>query len=277
MPVIAMTQEMGSLARDVAQELAADMQLNDLRHEVLEHVADKMHVPQSLISRLREGKAGLVERFTTDADSLAVYTAEEVFSQAERGNVVIRGWGATCLLRAVPHVPCVRITRPLQKRVEWLMEHLQTDDAAFAGAEIHRSDTAHAARMHQLFGVTWGDPVLYDLVINADRVSVASCVAQIRALCGRPEFNETVQSRAMLTRLAMEARVRSALKANAQTRAVNVTIEAQPGQVVLSGIVLNEAERSAAAGVAAQVAGVSGVDNQLRLMAGSKLFTSAKY
>jgi cytidylate kinase len=277
MPVIAMTQEMGSLAQDVSEAVAGSMQLNVLRHEVLEHVADKMHVPQSLISRLREGKAGLVERLKTDADSVALYTAEEVFAQAERGNVVIRGWGATCLLRQVPHVVCVRVTRSLAKRVEWLMEHLQTDDADFARAEIERSDTAHATRMNQQFGVTWGDPVLYDVVLNTDRLTIDSCVEQIRQLGNRPEFAETVHSRAMLTRLALEARIRSSLKANPSTSAVNVTIEAQPTQVVLRGIVLNESERAAAEAVAAAVPGVSKVDNQLRLMAGSKLFTSAKY
>ena len=87
-----------------------------------------MHVPKSLIGRLREGKAGLVERLTADQRSVALYTAEELFALAARGNVVLRGWGATCLLRPVPHVVCVRITRSLDKRVEWLMGHLETDD-----------------------------------------------------------------------------------------------------------------------------------------------------
>jgi cytidylate kinase len=40
--------------------------------------------------------------------------------------------------------------------------------------------------MHAQFGVTWGDPLLYDLVLNTDRISVDSCVAQIRALAERP-------------------------------------------------------------------------------------------
>ena len=31
-----------------------------------------------------------------------------------------------------------------------------------------------------------GDPLLYDLVLNTDRVSVESCVAQIQQLAGRP-------------------------------------------------------------------------------------------
>jgi len=276
MPVIALTHEMGSLAQDVTDRLAHDLHLAIMRHEVVEHVASKMHVPRSLINRLREGKAGTFERLTADREGMAVYTAEEVLELAAQGNVVLRGWGATCLLRPVPHVLCVRITRPLPKRVEWLLAELDTDDADFAEAEIRRSDHAHAARMHEQFGVTWGDPLLYDLVLNTERISVESCVEQIRALLGRPEFAETEQSRALLKGMALQARIRSALKANDATHAVSITIESVDSGVTLRGIVLKAPERSAAEQVAAGVPGVTSVDNQLRVMSSSRLFSSSK-
>ena len=111
MPVIALTQEMGSLAKDVALRLAQAGGLGVLRNEVVENVAGRMQVAPSLIRRLREGKAGMVERLGIDSREVALYTAEEVFAQAERGNVVLRGWGATCLLRPVQHVLRVRVTR----------------------------------------------------------------------------------------------------------------------------------------------------------------------
>jgi len=276
MPVIAMTQEMGSLAKEVALQLAQSMNLAVMRHEVIEHVAEKMQVPKSLIGRLRGGKAGLVERLTTDRRSLALYSAEELFALADRGNVVLRGWGATVLLRPVPHVVCVRVTRSLAKRVEWLMGRLETDDAEFAEAEVRRSDDAHASRMHDQFGVTWGDPVLYDLVLNTDRLSVDSCVEQIRLLASRPEFAETPESHALLDNLTLEARVRVALKDHPATREISITIEAANGRVVLRGIVLNADERSRTETVAAGVPGVAGVDNQLRLMTSSRRFASSK-
>jgi hypothetical protein len=199
-----------------------------------------------------------------------------LFALADRGDVVLRGWGATCLLRPVPHVVCVRVTRSLRKRVEWLMGHLETDDAEFAEAEVRRSDHAHASRMHDQFGVTWGDPVLYDVVLNTDRVSVESCVEQIRLLVQRPEFAETAESRALLANMALEARVRVALKDHAATRDINVTIDANQGQVTLRGIVLNAEERTHTESVATGVPGVAGVDNQLRLMTSSRLFASSK-
>jgi cytidylate kinase len=276
MPVIAMTQEMGSLAKDVALELAATMNLAVMRHEVVDHVADKMHVSTSLINRLREGKAGLIERATTDADRVALYSAEEVFELANKGNVVLRGWGATCLLRPVPHVVTVRITRSVNKRVEWLMNHLETDDREFAENEIRRSDNAHAARMHRQFGVTWGDPVLYDVVLNTDRLSVHSCVEQIRQLTTRPEFQESESSRQLLANLALSARVRAALKAGESTQDVNITIDAQKGRVILSGIVVNGHEQAEVEKVTAQVPGVTGVENRLRLMKPTRTFTYSK-
>jgi osmotically-inducible protein OsmY len=272
-----MTQEMGSLAKDVGLLLAQSLNLEMMRHEVVEHLSEKMEMPKSVIRRLREGKAGLVERLTTDSQKLAVYTAEEVFAQANRGNVVLRGWGATCLLRPVPHVVCVRITRSLDKRIEWLMANLETDDCEFAESELRRSDAAHAARMHRQFGVTWGDPLLYDMVLNTDRISVEGCVEQISRLAARPEFQETEASRAMLADMTLEARIRAALKDNAATGGVHVTIEPRDGHVVLRGIVVNAEERNESERAAAMVAGVASVDNQLRVMSTSRRFTSAKY
>ena len=275
MTVIALTEEMGSLATDVADQLAADLGLAVMRHEVIDNVSTRMHVPTSLINRLREGKAGTLERLRADKASLAVYMTEEVLEVAARGDVVLRGWGATCLLRTVPHVVCVRVTRPFAQRVAWLREQLGADDIAFVEEEIRRSDRAHAARMQAQFGVTWGDPLLYDLVLNTDRLSVETCARQIAALAQRPEFAETDASRAMLQNMALDARVRSALRADAATRDIDVTVVSDAGQIVLAGIVLDPDEMPAAERVARAVAGVAAVDNQLKVMARSRKFPSA--
>jgi len=275
MTVIALTEEMGSLATDVADQLAADLGLAVMRHEVIDNVSTRMHVPTSLINRLREGKAGTLERLRADKASLAVYMTEEVLEVAARGDVVLRGWGATCLLRTVPHVVCVRVTRPFAQRVAWLREQLGADDIAFVEEEIRRSDRAHAARMHAQFGVTWGDPLLYDLVLNTDRLSVETCARQIAALAQRPEFAETDASRAMLQNMALDARVRAALRADAATRDIDVTVVSDAGRIVLTGIVLDADEMPAAERVARSVAGVAAVDNQLKVMARSRQFPSA--
>jgi cytidylate kinase len=276
MAVIALTQGMGSLAQDVAEKLAEDLGLSTLQHEVAERVADKMHVSKSLINRLRSGKAGLIEGLRTDRHALAVYTAEEVLDAAARGNVVIRGWGATQLLRAVPHIPCIRIMRPFDKRVDWLMKELGTDDRHLAESEIRRSDHANATRMHDQFGVHWGDPVLFDMVLNTERLSVETCAEQIKGLLQRPEFAETDASRSLLQGMALSAHVRAALSAHDETHAVDITIESVNGCVSLRGIVANDAEKAAAVHVATGVAGVISIDNQLHAITDAKHFPTSR-
>lgn len=276
MPVVALTQGMGSLAQDVAEQLAKDLGLATLQHEVAARVADRMHVPKSLINRLRAGKAGALERWRADTESIAVYTAEQVLDAAARGNVVLRGWGATQLLRAVPHVPCIRIMRPLEQRVQWLMTELDTDDRSMAEHEIKRSDEANAARMHEQFGVNWGDPVLFDLVINMDRITVDSAVQQIKALLARPEFAETEASRALLAGLALSARVRAALRGDERTHEIIIGIDSAGGVVKLTGILVNDTEKKLVEEVCAAVQGVATVDNQLNVMKTPKIFTSSK-
>jgi osmotically-inducible protein OsmY len=70
--------------------------------------------------------------------------------------------------------------------------------------------------------------------------------------------------------------VRAALRAHEATSEVDITIAGSGSTVVLQGIVLHASERDAAAEVTAAVPGVGSVDNQLRVMATSRLFTSSK-
>ena len=86
----------------------------------------------------------------------------------------------------------------------------------------------------------------------------------------------TSSAAALLKSMALQAHIRSALKANEATHAVSITIESVDGHVTLRGIVLKAPERSAAEQVAAGVPGVASVDNQLRVMNSSRLFTSSK-
>jgi cytidylate kinase len=264
MPVIAMTMEVGTRGSEVAAGLAQALGLASVGHELAERVADKMHVKKSLLQRLREGKASMLERISTSQTEVAVFTAEEVYAVARAGNVVIRGWGSTLLLRPVPHIPCVRVCAPMEARVKSLMQRLDTDDEEFIAEEIRRSDEAHAAAMKTRFHVTWGDPLLYDLTLNTERVSIPSCIEQVIALMRRPEFQETPESQARLANLALEAQVRAAFLSHPPTEHVDVTVVADSGRITLRGMVQDDAERKAATEVVHKVPGVQHVHSELR-------------
>ena len=127
MPIVAITREMGSLGKDVAQGVADGLGLPVIYHEVIDQLGDRMRVRKSHVIRLLDGSAGLAERLSADKTSLAVFTADEIFGLAARGKgAVIRGWGATHLLREVPHAVCVRVCAPFEVRKQRMMQRLST-------------------------------------------------------------------------------------------------------------------------------------------------------
>ncbi len=270
MPVIAMTREMGSLGRDVAEGLAKELELKLVYHEIVDGVAEKMRMPQSAVLRCLQGKANLLERLRFDMNGLSLYTAEEVLELAIQGNLMIRGWGATYLLRPVSHVVCVRLCAPIELRARRIMERMGIEDPAVALEEVRRNDAAHGNAMQRRFGMNWEDPVHYDAVLNTGRFSVENCIDQIKELLRLPALQETPQSRAKLANLALSAHVSAALKNNPETSHVRVSVEiednAQAGQLVLRGIVLHDDEKRLVEALAARVPGVRSVENQLSLM-----------
>jgi cytidylate kinase len=268
MSVIAMTQEMATLGKDVALGVAEKLGLQLVRHEVGDMVAGRMQVKKGLIRRIREGKASRIEKWTADEKTISIFTAEEVFDLAVKGNVLIRGWGATLLLRSVPHIPCIRVCAPLEVRVKRLMERLETDDEDLARHEIEIDDAARAARMGEHFNVTWGDPTLYDLTLNTERVSIAACVDQVVKLAQSPGFQETAQSRQLVADLALQAKALAALKADSRTAGIDIAVEVKDGSVRARGIVVDDREKSLVKDVLQSLPGAKGVDDELRTMAG---------
>ncbi|MDH3311134.1 MAG: cytidylate kinase family protein [Gammaproteobacteria bacterium] len=276
MPVIAMNQETGSQGKFVAEKLAEELGLDIVRHQIIDHVAQKMHLRKSMLTRFLQGKAGLIERWGTDEASLALFKVEEILELAAKGNVIIRGWGATHVLRPIPHIPCVRVGAPFKTRVNWLMNSLGTDDEDMAAEEIRHSDAAHRANMQHQFGVGWGEPMQYDITLNTERLSVATCVEMIKELLKRPEFKETPDSRAKLTNLTLEYHARAALRASPKTADVKVSISADSGKLTMEGIAASSEERHIIAEIVKHVPGVKKVNNKLKVMKYTKMFPSSK-
>lgn len=268
MAVVAMTQEMASLGKDVALGVCEALGLQQVRHEIGDVVAGRMQVKKSLIRRIREGRASAVERWAADEKTISIFTAEEVLDLAVKGDVLIRGWGATLILRSVRHIPTVRVCAPLELRVKRLMERLETDDEELARREIEGDDKARYSRMSEHFKVDWGDPALYDLTLNTERISIPRCVDHVLALVRSPEFQETPASKQHLGDLALQARVRATLKADQRTEGVDVTAQVSAAHVTLRGIVVNEREKALTGEIVSGIPGVKSVDNELRTMAG---------
>lgn len=273
MAVIAMTREMGTLGRDVAQGLAERLGLEVVHHELVENdIATRSGLRESEVRRFLGGEASFLGQWRMDTKRLSHFTAQEILEIAARDNVLIRGWGATYLLREVPHVVCVRICAPLDFRARVLMQRIGIHDEAAARREIERSDAAHNGTMQRLFGADWTDATLYALTLNTARVAPADCVQQIMQLVDSEAFRPTAASRGALTDRLVEARVRSALRErfDAGLQAMGVEVEVKDSQVGLSGAVSDERIIAELVRAVGAVPGVARVQSRIRYLSFSR-------
>lgn len=271
MPVIAMTREMGSGGREVAQHVADKTGLTLILHELVEHdLAEHMHVRDSAVHHLLEGGATLRERWQIGSKRLARYTAEEILDLANRGNVLIRGWGACVVLRDLPHVMRIRVCAPMEVREWTVMERSGLKERSAARREIERNDAAHKRILQVAYGVDREDPLLYDLVLNTDRISIETCVKLVCDLVESPEFRETEASRAILSDKTLEAHIRIKLRERfiVGTGVTGIEASAKGGKVVLTGTAIHTKLVADASKIVGETAGVKEVMNRMVVVHG---------
>lgn len=266
MAVIAMTREMGTLGKDVAQGLADQMGLKVVHHELVEHgVAERLGLPESAVHRYLEGSVSLLARWKIDSNRLALYTAEEILKLAQQGNVVIRGWGATGLLQEIPHVLRVRVCAPMAFRERVMMERLGIKEAGVVRREIERNDAAHARAVHGVHGADWQNPLLYHLVLNTESVPIETCVKLVQLLAQSPALQETRESRSVIVDKLLETHIRAILadRSGAGTDAPGIEPTVRNGTVTLAGMVFDRSSRASAEQLVRGVAGVTEIDNRI--------------
>lgn len=273
MTVIAMTREMGSGGREVAQRVADNLGLTIVLHHLVEHdVAEHLHVRESAVHHLLEGGATLLDRLRVGSKRLAHYTAEEILELANHGDVLIRGWGSCVVLRGVPHVVRVRVCAPKEARERAVMQRLDSNDRSAARHEIERNDSAHKIALHSAYGVDREDSTLYDLVLNTERSSIETCAKLVCDLVERPEFRETEASRTILNDKSLEAHVRLRLRERF-TVGMGVSgadATAHAGRIVLTGTAIHSALVEDASKLAGAIAGVKAVENHMVVVRGPR-------
>ena len=266
MPLIAMNREMGSLGKDVAQGLEEALGMKVRHHEMIDHLANRARLRKSHVVSFLEGTQGLIERLTTDQVRLRVLTADEILSMAEADNaIILRGWGATSLLKEVPHAVRVCVSASRRTRVKRMMERLNSDDVQNVERIVSQNDDAARAVMRRHFHIEPRDINEYDVGFNTDRVSVAQCVDEIVKVVKSEPFAETVASRAKLRDLALAQHVYAALRTHSSTSHCAVRVTSEAGLVSLRGTVDHIEQSEACSDITLRIKGVRLLENHLHV------------
>ena len=266
MPLITMNREIGSLGKDVALGLEQALGMKIRHHEIIDHLANRARLRKSHVISFLEGRQGLLERLTTDQVKLRVLTADEILSMAESGEpVILRGWGATSLLKDVPHAVRICVSASRRTRIKRMMERLETNDMEQVERIVDQNDASAHAVMRRHFHIDTRDINEYDMGFNTDRVSVAQCVDEIVKLVKSEQFAETDESRRCLRDVAVAHHVRAAIRTHGSTAHCKVRITAENGRVSLEGVVDLIEQSEACSDIAKRIKGVKVLENHLNV------------
>jgi cytidylate kinase len=266
MAVITVTREMGTLGKDVVQGVADALKCEVVHHEMVEHdLAARLGMQESAVHRYLEGDATLFERWKVDKQKLSRYTALEILKLAQKGNIIIRGWGASALLRDVKHVLRVRLCAPPEFRQTVLMRRLNVHDTNLARREIERSDAAHGRIVHGFFGLDWKNPLLYNIVLNTGSLPLQTCVATLTQLAADPAFQETAETRAALNDKLLEWQIRNVLTGREliDFGGASVDVTVTGGAVVLTGSCYAPELKEAINRIVRDMPGVKGIEDRI--------------
>src|SRR4029079_17857427 len=111
---------------------------------------------------------------------LGFCSSEALLERASRGDVIIRGWGASHVLKSVPYAMHVRVCAPIERRVEHMLKRMETLDSAHWLQQIEASDRHHSGVLERMYGTNgWQDRGHYHVVFDTSRSSVEECTERI--------------------------------------------------------------------------------------------------
>jgi len=140
----------------------------------------------------------------------------------------------------VPHALRVRLVAPFEHRVkQWIKRTAEmtgeTPNQRAAADFVRRDDAEKAGRMRYLYEVDIADPLLYELIINTEKLRHEAVVEILERLVRRPEMATTEEGRRIVASRALASRVQVALATHADTRRYRINVEAQGDVVTLEG------------------------------------------
>ena len=153
--------------------------------DLVEKVLEDHNLPTKLAQFMPEDRVSQIQDMMQEvlglhpsSWTLAHQATETILKLAELGNVILIGRGANVITARLPHVFHARLIGSLEKRTERIRELLQVDQKA-AAEFIEKTDRGRDRYVRQQYRADLNDPMLYDLIINTDRIDCEAAAALI--------------------------------------------------------------------------------------------------
>ncbi len=256
MPVITISRGSFSGGKMLAECLSKSLGYRCVDREVIVERAAAHGVSQEELRAALEKPPTFLERLQHKKYLYLVLIQAALAAEVRTGRAVYHGNAGHLLLKSGPHILRVRIIAPMELRLKMAQERLKLSRAE-AAAYIERMDQDRRKWTQYLYGVDWGDPANYDIVLNLEYIEIEDACRAISSLARRRCFEFTEGCQAAVDDLALASRVRAELALDAATSHLEFDVEAHEGAISVHGAVSNIREVQEIQRIAAAVPGVA--------------------
>jgi cytidylate kinase len=262
MSIVAISETAGSLGSEIGRRVAESLGWGFADREIIAKTAERFGADFTEVRHSVEEKPSLWERFTDSHRRLKTFVEASMFDMAANGNIVLAGLASTLALREVRHALRVRTNAPERHRASRIQQQQGlTPEAALD--VVRQTDRERASRVKFFYGVDVDDPLLYDVVLNTERMTVEEGARHLHAMLREARFQPTETARAALVDLNVVAQARALFMADPALSGRPLSVSATRGAVMLSGSVMTQEERRTAEALVAGIAGVRSVVNDI--------------
>ncbi len=259
MPVITISRGVCSGGETLAECVAERLGSRCMGREELMQRAAVSGVSESELEDALQKSPSLLERLRPRRTLYLALIRAALAEEAIEGNLVYHGNAGHLLLQGAPPVFRVRIVAPIEVRQSIAQQRLQLtpdESAAF----IARSDAERRDWTRFLYGVEWGDPALYDLVINVKHADAEEACDAVSSMAGLPCFAWTPERRGLMKDFALASRLRASLALDHHTAQLNLEVSCRSGLVSVRGFVGSQQSIREVERVARGIPGIRGLD-----------------
>jgi cytidylate kinase len=255
MSVITISRGSFSGGRMLAQCLSAALGYRCVDREVILERAAANGVSQQDLRDAIEKAPTFLERLKHKKYLYLALLEAALAEEVRTGDVVYHGNAGHLLLRGGPPVLRVRIIAPLESRLKMAQDRLRLTRAE-AEEHIGRMDQERMKWARYLYGVDWGDPALYDVVVNLESMNICETCQGLATLARQQCFEFTKERRSEMEDLLLASRVKVSLAFDEATSYLEFDVSSKNGAVAIRGPLSTMRELSEVRRVAAAIEGV---------------------
>jgi cytidylate kinase len=264
MSIVAISETTGSLGNEIGRKVAERLGYRFADREIIAKAAEQFGAELSDLRHGTEGKPTFWERLTDSQHRYRAYVDSIILEMASGDDVVLTGMAAAIVLRQVPHALRARTNAPERTRAD-RVEQQQGLTREAALDLVRHTDHQRATRVKFLYRVNVDDHLLYDVVLNTERLTADEGARLIQEMLREPRFLPTPASRRQLIDLSIVTRAKASFMASPVIDPQRVAVTANGGCASLSGTVDTEEELRLVQETVEKIPGVSRILNEIVL------------